>query len=403
MTNILWLTTQFPSNPKDTKGSFIFRTVKELSKEFKITVICLHSIVPPILPMLKDLRNSTKIYKVWRNKYPKNPVPPENLNIKVIYAKYVRLPRGVFHYMEGWFGYFGVKKYLQGLTDGNTVIHATWLFPEGDVANIINRKFRIPFIVTLMGSDVHFLKPGSRKWFKAKNIVKKAKYITSVSKALYSDLEKKGIKIPENKKALTHTIYEFDKFKIIDKEIIRQKVNYRSNNKIIFYAGNLRKIKNIDVLINAYSLLIKSNSNITLFIAGIGEEEGKLKELTVNNNISENVVFLGGLNGTEIVDYFNVADVCCLPSQKEGLPNVVIESLLCGTPVVASAVGEIPYIIEEGNNGFLVSPNNIKELTNKLNIALNKKWDRNSLRKTISFLEPQKVLEEYKAIYSDFK
>ncbi len=127
--HIVWLTTQFPSSSEDTKGSFIFRTVSELSKHYIITVVCLHSLVPPIIPMLKDISNALKIYKVWREKYPSNPQAPSNINFNVIFAKYIRLPRGKAHHLEGWFGYQGVKKYLKGLINDKTILHATWLFP----------------------------------------------------------------------------------------------------------------------------------------------------------------------------------------------------------------------------------------------------------------------------------
>lgn len=402
--HIIWLTTQFPSSSTDTKGSFINRTVRELSKHYQITTICLHSIVPPILPILKDIKNAKKIYKVWRSKYPKKPVAPLDLAGNVIYAKYIRLPRGWFQYLEGWFGYIAVKKYLDKIIVKDSIIHATWLFPEGDLANYIYKKYKVPFIVTLMGSDVHFLQKSSKKWTKAKEIINNTSFVTSVSKQLYLDLENKAIFVPNEKRQLTHTIYDFDKFKILNKKEIRTELNLSELDKIIFYAGTLRDIKNVDVFIMAFSNLLSNSEelrkNTKLIIAGKGEEEGKLKSLVEKFNIKDKVNFVGGLNGDEIVKYYNAADVFCLPSQNEGLPNVVVEALLCETPVVASSVGEIPYIIEEGKNGYLVSPNNVEELMNKLILALNNNWIRENLRESVNFLNPESVLSEYKLLYS---
>jgi len=396
--HIIWITTQFPSSPKDTKGRFIYRTVKELSKHYSITVICLHSIVPPFLPMLKDFANARKIYKVWRQKYPKRPEAPKDLNAKVIFSKYIRLPRGKFHHLEGWFGYLSVNKHIKKIADENIIIHATWLFPEGDLANIIFKKYNVPFLVTLMGSDVHFLMKGSKKWKKSKEIINNATFITSVSKALYNSLEGKNVFIPKHKKYLTHTVYDFNKFTVINKIYVRKKINLRENIKIVFYAGTLRSLKNVDVLIKSFKMLKKVN-NIKLLIAGRGNEEGNLKKLVVENNLEDSISFLGGLNGNELINYYNASDVFCLPSKNEGLPNVIIESLLCGTPVVASSVGEIPFIIKENENGFLVPPNNIEELAKKISRALNTTWNRDKLRKSVSFLSPENVLKEYQSIY----
>ncbi len=401
MTNIIWITTQFPSSSEDTKGSFIFRTVRELAKHHRITVVCLHSLVPPVLPMLKNLSNAFQIFKVWRKKYPKNPKAPSDINAKVIYAKYFRLPRSRFHHLEGWFGYIGTKKYLKKILNKNSVLHATWLFPEGDLANIIAKKYNVPFIVTLMGSDVHFLKEKTPKWFKTKEIIKNAKFITSVSEELYTSLENKNLFIPENKRSLTHTIYEFENFVIKNRMELREKYNYTSTQKIIFYAGTLRKLKNVNYLIESIKLLKESDFSLKLLIAGTGEEEGNLKKIIKKYSLENDISFLGGLTGNVIVDYYNIADVFCLPSKNEGLPNVIVESLLCGTPVVASSVGEIPHIIQDGRNGFLVEPNSSLALKEKIKQAISKNWNRKELRDSIEWLSPQNVINEYSIVYNN--
>ncbi len=401
--NIIWLTTQFPSSTSDIKGSFIYRTVRELSKIHPITVICLHSIIPPFIPILKDLRNAVKIFKVWRERYPKHPQVPEELNARVIYAKYFRLPRGSFLHLEGLFGYFVIKKYLKDYIKNDIIIHATWLFPEGDLANILFRKLNIPYLVTLMGSDVNYLVENSKMWHRANKIIKNATLITSVSETLYKSLEKKNIIVPSEKRHITHTIYDFENFVSKDKKQIKQQLGFAPDLKIIFYAGALIKMKNIDVLIEAFKLLVSEDSKLLLLIAGRGEEEGNLLKLVENYGLEQQIKFLGGLSGKKIIDFYNAADVFCLPSKSEGTPNVVIESLLCGTPVVASKVGEVPYIIKDGINGNLVDPGIVDSLKEKLSITLNAEWNRVDLRESISFLSPDKVLKEYIKVYSTFQ
>lgn len=404
---IIWLTTQFPSSVIDTKGRFIYRTIKHLLKDYNISVINLYSVTPPIIPILKDLKNSKSIYNVWRQKYPKNPVEPDELKGKVRYSRYVRLPRGYFHFAEGWFGFLSVKKYLIKYSKTQAMIHATWLFPEGDLANFAYKKFKIPFVVTLMGSDVHFLKEGTKKWEKAIDIIENASYVTSVSQQLYTDLEKKSIIIPPEKRHLTHTIYEFENFIIRSRDETREKLNLLKNDKIVLYAGNLRAIKNINVLIASFAKLFSENKidkiSTKLLIAGKGEEEGKLKSLVAKLQMTDNIIFIGGLNSKEMVEYYNAADLFCLPSQNEGLPNVIIESLLCGTPVVATTVGEIPFIIKENKNGCLASPGDIDQLALKLEKALLTNWDRLQLRESVDFLHPQNVSAEYNQLYSNME
>jgi glycosyltransferase involved in cell wall biosynthesis len=102
----------------------------------------------------------------------------------------------------------------------------------------------------------------------------------------------------------------------------------------------------------------------------------------------------------DLVNYYNAADIFCLPSKSEGLPNVIVEAFICGTPVVASAVGGIPAIVIEGINGFLAKPNSIEELENKIKISLEYSWNRESIRESVSFLFPEKVIEKYHNIYT---
>lgn len=404
---IIWLTTQFPNGSVNKNGMFIYRTLNELSFLYSIIVINLYPKIIPLIPATKKIKYFKKIISAWYERYPKNPIPPPNTKFKVHYFKYYRLPRHFFHFIEGWFSYLSVKEKINDILFGKTILHATWLFPEGDLANIIYKKHKIPFVVTLMGSDVHFLKVKSKKWQKTKEIIKNAAFITSVSTQLYIDLEKKGIEIPEEKKHLTHTIYEFDKFKILNKKEIRTELNLSGLDKIIFYAGTLRDIKNVDLLITAFAKLLQIDtqyrSNLKLLIAGKGEEEGKLKSLVNTLNIGDKVKFVGGLSGEEIVKYYNAADVFCLPSKNEGLPNVIVEALLCGTPVVASSVGEIPHIIQNGQNGYLTIPNSIDDLKEVLQISLFANWNREDLRESVKWLSPENVIKEYKYVYSEME
>jgi glycosyltransferase involved in cell wall biosynthesis len=80
----------------------------------------------------------------------------------------------------------------------------------------------------------------------------------------------------------------------------------------------------------------------------------------------------------------NASDVLCLPSLNEGLPNVALEAMACGLPVVASRVGGVPEIVHEGVNGFLVAPSDPNALAEALRRALATKWDREAIRASVS-------------------
>ncbi|MFZ1289742.1 MAG: glycosyltransferase [Melioribacteraceae bacterium] len=401
--NIIWITTQFPNGKENRDGMFIYRTVQELGKHYNITVLALYPIIPPIIPMLKNFKDRKKIFSDWRNAYPKNPIVPQYIkDLNIIYVKYVRPPRINFIDIEGWFAYLSLKKYLKEYKNiQETLIHAAWIFPAGQAAKLLSKKFNLPFIVTLMGSDVNFIRQKTLRHFAARNIVKNASKITSVSQVLIEELIKKNVLINKDKTALTHTIYNFSKFCIKDKSKAKNGLGLEKDKRLIFFAAMLRKLKNADILIKSFASLLRENYKLNLILAGSGYEEENLRRIVEQEGIVNNVKILGNIGEDLLVEYYNAADIFCLPSRNEGLPNVIVESLLCGTPVVASKVGEIPHIIKEGVNGFLVQPNSIEELKEAIKKALDITWERNLLRESVTFLSSEKVVQEYNYVYKN--
>lgn len=398
--NLIWLTPEFPSSKSNTKGIYIYRTVKELSKYYQIHVICLYPASPPILEMIKYWRDWKNIFKEWKKNYPKNSYTPKDFrNGQILYLRYYRLPRNKFHHIEGWLAYFQARKYLSKIVNQNSIVHANWIFPAGTLASIISKKYNVPFLISLLGSDVNRLSEGTKFWKAAKKLLEKAHKVTAVTNDLFDKCNQKNIHIEKSKMELIDNIYDTNNFTIKDKNQTRKLLGINPGVKMIFYAGGLIPVKNVDILIRALYKILDSGSDVNLFIGGEGVEEGNLKRLTETNSISEKIVFLGPLQSEQMINYYNSSDLFCLPSKSEGLPNVIVEALLCGTPVVASAVGGIPAIVKEGENGYLVVPNSVEDLADKINIGLNHSWNRDVIRESISFLFPDKVIEKYHHLY----
>jgi glycosyltransferase involved in cell wall biosynthesis len=125
------------------------------------------------------------------------------------------------------------------------------------------------------------------------------------------------------------------------------------------YLGRLSVEKGIDILIRALARLPKS-FRFKLTIVGDGPERGRLEQMVRKEGLEERVFFLGfQLN---INDCLASADVLVMPSRREGLPMALIEAAASGKPVVASRVGGIPDIVEDGINGLLVEPESVEGL-----------------------------------------
>jgi glycosyltransferase involved in cell wall biosynthesis len=137
------------------------------------------------------------------------------------------------------------------------------------------------------------------------------------------------------------------------------------------YAARLEAIKGVHVLIDAFALLRAKRPGIdlTLRIAGVGNVEyvARLKQKVQHLDLNDSVVFLGDQTVDGIVDLLNKALLSVVPSLwYENLPNAILESYACGTPVVVSNVGSLPECVEEGRTGYLFEPADTEDLAERL-------------------------------------
>lgn len=173
--------------------------------------------------------------------------------------------------------------------------------------------------------------------------------------------------------------------------------------RVVLFVGNLVPVKGVDRLLKAFKVVqgscLHGNGKLeacpTLHIIGSGPEEKRLRKLAHDLGIADSVQFLGRKSQEEVAAAMREAHCLCLPSRSEGMPNVVLEALACGTPVVATAVGENPYLIEDGVNGHLVSheihENSrtfevqlVKELHQCLIDTLSASWEPSEVARTVN-------------------
>ncbi|MBD1906876.1 glycosyltransferase family 4 protein [Trichocoleus sp. FACHB-6] len=151
---------------------------------------------------------------------------------------------------------------------------------------------------------------------------------------------------------------------------LRIKWDIAEDVKVISYVGRLDKEKGIETLLKAFSLLLKSGYKLRLFIAGKPlsteqEYQNSLEELVTNLGIKEHTSFLGHVNDT--TSLYQVSDVTVLPSLwPEPFGRTIIESMACGTPVVASRTGGIPEILTGEFERGLFETGNERDLADKL-------------------------------------
>jgi N-acetyl-alpha-D-glucosaminyl L-malate synthase BshA len=218
---------------------------------------------------------------------------------------------------------------------------------------------KIPYVVCGHGSDVYL------SWAFKKPISKIVLSNADAVIALTDDMKNELVKIHRKPINVIPNGVEVEKFNVNG-----NKKRLLMNEKTLLFVGTLHQVKGIRYLIQAMSI-VRNNSKANLTIIGDGEEKEELKEFANKLNLSDCIHFAGRIDNEKIPEYMSQADIFVLPSLSEGLPVVSLEAMASGLPIVATNVGGLPDIIEDGINGFLVEPKNYEQLAEKIILLLN--------------------------------
>jgi glycosyltransferase involved in cell wall biosynthesis len=261
---------------------------------------------------------------------------------------------------------------------------ASWAYPEGVTAAILKRIFSFQLTIDCLGSDVnvHSLCPKRRKQLSF--AFNRATTVATKSKAL----AKRVLEIAP--KANVQTIYNgvnFEKFSVAEKPS-------RKLLKLLFI-GNLIKTKGVFELLMAAKTLSDEKVDFELSIIGSGPEANNLTSYIVENYLSTSVKIIGGVPHEQLDQWFAKSHALILPSYREGVPNVIMEALSTGTPVVATKVGGIPEVIKNEINGILLEDYQPDTIYQGIRSLMNEAWSSEDILKSVESYTWENTSEQF--------
>ncbi len=219
-----------------------------------------------------------------------------------------------------------------------SLIHAHWSFPSGIIAVILGKIFNTPVITTVHGGDIY-----SFKNIYIKGILKYVFKYSAMVNAVSLPVREEIIKIYPHSDV-------FVKSMGVDRRIFfpirnaKERLNLEGYKNIILFVGRLSEKKGVEYLIEAGAILNNRIADFKILIIGAGNLESKIKAMVVKKKLGQVVSLLGTVENKKLPYYYSAADVVVLPfvsgtGGKEGLPVIIMESLLCGKRVITTPVG----------------------------------------------------------------
>lgn len=227
------------------------------------------------------------------------------------------------------------------------VIDSYYLYPDGVAAGWLARRFDRPFVMSALGTDVSLI-PG---WAPSRRMildaVARSAATTGVCRALTDRLAALGAD-PAKLHVVEHGV-DLDLFRPpADREALHRELGVEG--PMVLSVGHLIDRKGHDFAIRAVAGL----PGVTLMIAGDGPREGTLRALADRLGVADRVRFLGHVDQARLPGLYGAADATALCSDREGIANVLLESIACGTPLVATAIWGSPDVVRVPEAGVLV-------------------------------------------------
>lgn len=339
MIKLLTFSTLFPNAERPQHGIFVQTRLRHLVASGEVVA----RVVAPV-PWFPFRHSRFGNYA----HFAKIPHQETQFGIDVTHPRYLLLPK-IGMTAAPFLMAQAMKPVLRRIIDDGydfDVIDAHYFYPDGVTAAMLGRYFNKPVIITARGTDITLIPRYKVPRKMIQWAAHRAAGVVTVCEALKTEIMTLGV--PADRISALRNGVDLALFQPIEREATRKMLGLQQFT--LLSVGNLLPVKGHDLVIAALPLL----KDVQLMIAGRGPELQRLQALAVELGVSARVTFLGALPQAELRTYYGAADALVLASSREGWANVLLESMACGTPVVASNVWGTPEVVASADAGVLM-------------------------------------------------
>jgi len=353
------ITRYFPTSHEPWAGHSAYQTLRILAQNCELKVFYPESQYPPMLtPQSRAGRKIDFDHRV--------------AEVAVEYIPYLALP--------------AVSRPLNGFSAGRSILSRVRayrpdiilnyiVYPDGDAALRVARALRIPLVLTAIGSDLNVIPDPLCGWL-TRRVLREADFTITVSGDLLRTAHRLGARAERSRAVLNGC--DTGVFYPRDRGQARASLDVPDDAEAVVYVGRLDMAKGLGELVSALAALRTRRPRLHAWIVGDGPARQELIDLTASRNLSGQITLVPSCPTDKVATWMAASDLITLPSYREGCPNVIIEALASGRPVVATEVGGIPELMDR-SSGCLVPPKDAEALALALDEVLSRTWDAQAM------------------------
>ncbi|MEX2649780.1 MAG: glycosyltransferase family 4 protein [Alphaproteobacteria bacterium] len=364
MLRLLTYTSLYPNAVQPTFGVFVENRLRHLVASGRVTSRVIAPV--PWFPF------ESRLFPVYSG-YARMPREEQRHGLLVMHPRFIAIPKIGMNVAPRLL-YAATAPLVARLVAGEPgvdLIDAHYAYPDGVAAAWLGRRFDLPVVLTVRGSDVNVLSHYDAPRRRILETVRSVAGLITVSRGLKDRLVELGV--ADQHIVVLRNGVDLDAFQPVDKDAAMRALGLEG--RVVLSVGQLVALKGLDLTIRALAKV----PDTTLLIVGEGPERSRLEALTAAEGVGHRVRFVGRVDHDRLKTYFSAANLSVLASRSEGWANVLLESMACGTPVVATDIPGTREVVGASEAGFLV-PRTVEAIADGIRRLLAKPPSRAATR-----------------------